>query len=82
MDIVIVVSPLSLTVEANYFMEGFNEEALSEAAYALHCWSQYADIYNMATKAQKLRALLDYLNSRHSNKQFTMQRERERERER
>jgi hypothetical protein len=58
-------------------MKGFDEKALSEAAYTLHCWSQYVDIYNMATKAQKLKALLDYLNSRHSNIQFTMHRERE-----
>jgi len=71
-------SPLSLAVVVNYFMDDFNEEALSEAAYAFHCWFQYVDIYNMATKAEKLTALLDYLNSRHSNIQFTMDRERER----
>jgi len=65
-------SSLSLAVVANYFMEDFSEEA-----YALHCWFQYVDIYNMATKAEKLRALLDYLNSRHSNIQFTMDTERE-----
>jgi hypothetical protein len=61
MDTVTMGSPLSLAVVANYFMEYSNEEALSEAAYAFHCWFQYADIYNMATKAEKLTALLDYL---------------------
>jgi len=67
-------SSLSLAVVASSFMEDFSEEA-----YAIHCWFQYTDIYNMATKAEKLRALLDYLNSRHSNIQFTMDTERERD---
>jgi len=77
MGTVTMASPLSLAVVATYFMEDFNQEALSEAAYAHHCWSQYVNIYNMATKTEKLTTLLDYLNSRHSNMQF---RERERER--
>jgi hypothetical protein len=29
-------SPPSLTIVATYFIEDFNEEALSEAAYTLH----------------------------------------------
>jgi len=72
-----MASPLSLAVEANYFMEDFNEEALSDAAYALHCWFQYVNIYNMATKAEKLTTLLDYFNSRHSNIKFIIDTERE-----
>jgi hypothetical protein len=76
MDTVTMGSPLSLAVAASYFMEDFNEEALSEAVYALHCWFQYVDIYNTVTKAEKLTALLDYLNSRHSHTQFTMDTER------
>jgi len=77
MSTVTMASPLSLTVVACYFMEDFNEEALSEAAYAPHCWFQYVNIYNMATKTEKLTTLLDYLNRRHSNIQFTMDAERE-----
>jgi len=82
MGTVTMASPLSLAVLANYFMEDFNEEALSKAAYAPYCWFQNVNIYNMATKTEKLTSLLDYLHSRHSNIQFTMDTERERERER
>lgn len=63
-------SPPSLTIVATYFIEDFNEEALSEAAYTLHWWLQYVDIYNMATKAEKLTALLDYLNNRHREREM------------
>lgn len=71
-------SPLSLVVVASYFMEDFKEKSLSEAGYTPQCWFQYVDIYKMAKKAEKLRTLLDYFNKRHSNIQFTADRERER----
>jgi hypothetical protein len=73
MDGVIMGSQLSLVIA--FFMENFEEVALSSAAYKLICCFHYVDdIFMFWTHVpDKLSYFLNHLSCIHSNIQFTME---------
>ncbi|XP_046399937.1 uncharacterized protein LOC124166450 [Ischnura elegans] len=73
-DGVVVGSPLSPVI-ANFFMEAFEEEALSSATLKPRCFYRYVDdtFIIWPYGRERLQYFLSHMNSRHPNIQFTME---------
>ncbi|XP_046401606.1 uncharacterized protein LOC124167667 [Ischnura elegans] len=77
-DGVAMGSPLSPVI-ANFFMESFEEEALSSATLKPRCFYRYVDdtFIIWPHGRESLQHFLSHMNSRHANIQFTMEIEKD-----